>query len=74
MTKISVTIKPHSTKGPLIELQVDGSLLVYVRAIAAEGKANDALIKLVAEYYSVSKSHVTIVRGHTSKHKVIEVA
>ena len=71
--KICLTIKPNSTKGPLVEPQDDGSLVVYVREIAAGRKANVALIKLLATYYNVPKTHITILRGHTSRHKVVEI-
>ncbi len=72
--KLNITIKPNSTKGPLIEMQDDGSLVVYVREIAADGKANEALIKLLAKHYKVPKTNITILRGHASRHKVVEVS
>ena len=68
-----VAIKPNSTKGPLVELQDDGSLVVYIRAIAVDGKANEALVALLAKHYDVSKTRVTILRGHTSRHKLISI-
>ena len=71
--RIKITIKPNSTKGPLIGAQSDGTLLVYTREIAADGKANEALVKLLAKYFDVPKTYITIVRGHTSRHKVVEI-
>ncbi len=71
--KISLTVKPNSTKGPLVELQDDGSLIVYIRAIAADNQANEALIKLLAKHYGVPKTRVTIVRGQTSRHKIVSI-
>ena len=71
--KINLTVKPNSTKGPLIVSQADGSLLVYIRAIAADGQANQALIKLLAKHFKVSQSRVAITRGHGSHHKVVEI-
>lgn len=71
--RLQITIKPNSTKGPLIEVQTDGSLTVYVREIAADGQANDALIKLLSKHFKISRSNLTIVRGHSSRHKVVEV-
>lgn len=70
---ISVVIKPGSTKGPLIEVQPDGSLVVYVRQIASDGQANEALIKLLAKHFDVPKTRIQILRGHTSRHKLIEI-
>jgi len=72
--KINVHIKPNSTKGPLIEKQSDDSLIVYIREIAVGGKANESLIKLLAKYYNTPKTHITIIRGHTSRHKLIDIA
>lgn len=73
MSRIVITIKPNSTKGPLVVPQLDGSLVVYIREIPEGGKVNDALIKLLAKYLGVSKSSLVIVRGVTSRHKVIEL-
>lgn len=72
--KINVVIKPNSTKGPLVEKQADGSLIVYIREIAADGEANEALIKLLAKHYDVPKTSITIIRGHTSRHKLINIS
>ncbi|MEP7205086.1 MAG: DUF167 domain-containing protein, partial [Candidatus Saccharibacteria bacterium] len=69
----SVTIKPDSTKGPLVEPQDNGTLIVYVREIASEGKANLALIRLLAKHFDLPKSRVTILRGHTSRHKLVSI-
>ena len=71
--KLSITIKPNSTKGPLVEVTGDGSLIVYIREIAADGKANEALIKLLVKHFDVPKTHITILRGHTSRNKIIEI-
>jgi len=71
--RINATIKPNSTKGPLVEARDDGSLLVYIREIAADGKANEALIKLLSTYFNVPKTHIAIVRGLTGRHKIIDV-
>jgi len=71
--QINIKIKPNSTKGPLIESQPDGSLIVYVREIASDGQANEALIKLLAKHFKTAKTNITIVRGHASRHKIIEI-
>lgn len=71
--KINVTTKPSSRKGPLIEIQPDGSFLAYIREIPAENQANEALIKLIANHFQASKTKVRITRGHKSRHKIIEI-
>lgn len=70
--KISVTVKPNSSKGPLVETCLDGSYVVYLREIAAEGQANEALIKVLAIHFDIPKSNLKIIRGLSSRHKLIE--
>jgi uncharacterized protein (TIGR00251 family) len=62
-------IKPGSKKGPLIESGPEGELIVYVRERAVEGKANTAVVKLLAEHFGVAPSRVELVSGHTSRLK-----
>lgn len=71
--KVTVTVKPSSKKGPLVQPSLMGELLVYVREPALEGKANKAVVELLAKYYDVPKSHVEIVGGHNSKHKIVKI-
>ena len=71
--EITVRVKPGSKKGPLVQLGLDGHLLVYVREPALDGKANTAVRELLAQYYEVPKSQVEIIRGHTSKTKVVKI-
>ena len=41
---VTVTVKPGSRKGPLVEAGEDGTLTVYVRDPAVDGKANTAAL------------------------------
>ena len=51
-----------------------GVLQVRVAAPPVKGKANRELIAFLSEVLGVSKSSLTIVKGHTSHNKVIAVA
>jgi uncharacterized protein (TIGR00251 family) len=70
--KIQVRIKaiPRSKKQELIILP-DGSLRVKLRSVPEKGKANRELIELVAGYYRVNKSSVTIIKGEFAREKII---
>ncbi|WP_040788709.1 DUF167 domain-containing protein [Nocardia paucivorans] len=72
-TTVRATIKPNSRKGPLVETQADGTLLLYVRAPAVEGKANRAAVELLAEHFDVPKSAVRLVAGATSRYKRFDI-
>jgi uncharacterized protein len=51
----------------------NGVLVIRVTAPAVEGRANEALRRLVAKRLGVPKSAITIVRGHHSRDKLIEI-
>ncbi|WP_327143850.1 DUF167 domain-containing protein [Nocardia sp. NBC_01327] len=72
-TVVRATIKPNSRKGPLVEILDDGTLQLYVRAPAMEGKANKAACELLADHYDVPKSAVRITAGATSRFKRFEI-
>jgi uncharacterized protein (TIGR00251 family) len=70
--KIQVKVKPNSRTEEVS--QESDSFIVKVKEPAREGKANQAVIKLLAEHFGVPKSRVTILSGFSSKNKVVEVA
>lgn len=72
--KISAKIKPNSRYREEVVANDDGSLTVYTKAPAIEGRANLVAIKLVAKHYGVAPSWVKLVRGATSRDKVFEIA
>lgn len=49
------------------------ALKVKVKAPPVEGKANDALLKFLAETLSVPPRAVSLVRGGTSRHKLVRI-
>jgi hypothetical protein len=70
--KIQVKVKPNSRTE---ELSREGdSFIVKVKEPPKEGKANQAVIKLLAEHFSIPQSQVRILSGFRSRSKVIEVA
>lgn len=48
-------------------------LEVRVAEPPADGAANDAVVKLLAKALGISRSEVTIVSGHASRHKRVSV-
>jgi uncharacterized protein len=70
--KIRVKVKPDSRTE---EISQEGdSFIVKVREPPAEGKANEAVIKLLAGHFGVPQSQIKILSGFRSRNKVIEVA
>ena len=71
--KISTRLKPNSRHREEVAPNDDGSLTVYTKAPAIEGRANVAAVKLLAKHFGVAPSKVRLVRGAASKYKVFEV-
>ena len=72
-TVVSVRVKPGSRKGPLVEVGDDGELTVYVPERAVDGKANEAVTRLLAEHLGVTRSQVSLVGGATARIKRFRV-
>ena len=71
---VTVTVKPGSRRGPLVETDDDGALTLYVRERAIDGKATEAVVRLLADHLGVPKSHVELVSGATSRIKRFRIS
>jgi uncharacterized protein (TIGR00251 family) len=67
-----IFVKPNSRRTPAVVEGEDG-LIVYVRAKAADGKANAELVQVLSGYFGVAKTQIQIKRGAASRHKVVEI-
>ena len=69
---IKVRVQPKSSRNQVDGFQ-DGALRVRVTAAPTEGQANAAVIALLAKTLGVSKSRLEIIRGYSSRDKVVSV-
>ena len=69
--KIQVRVKPNS-KSEEVNQEGD-NLVVKVKVPPREGKANQAVIKVLAKHFGVPQSRVRILSGARSRDKVIEI-
>jgi hypothetical protein len=68
----TVRLQPKAKKTALVA-ELDGALKVAVTAPPIEGRANEALIRFLAELLKVARSSVTIAAGASSRNKVIRI-
>ena len=75
--RLRVRLTPRASRDGIgaFETLADGNevLTVHVRALPADGKANAALVRLVAESLGVARSKVDVVSGQTSRVKILHV-
>ena len=73
MARIEVRVTPRAARSEVIGLDDAGRLLVRLAAPPVEGKANQALIDLLALTFKISKRRVTLERGDRGRIKLIEI-
>jgi len=69
-TTISMRVRPNSARNEVVDV-TDGVYLVKISAPPVKGKANKELIAFLSRLLGVSKSRVNILKGYTSRNKVI---
>jgi len=70
--RIYVKVSPRSSKNEVTKIS-EGEYKVKLTAAPVDGEANLMLVKVLAEYFDVSKSEVTIIGGRTAKTKIIDI-
>lgn len=70
--RVSIIVKTNNVKNE-IRTESDGTLLIKVRALPHEGKANEAVLDLLSKHFKTNKSSIHIINGLSSKRKVIEI-
>jgi len=70
--RFRVRVSPKSRADGIGEPLADGTIRLRVRAAAEDGRANEAVILLLAEALGLPRGAVRIVGGHASREKWIE--
>ena len=70
--KLEIHVKPNSRRES-VEKQADGSYKVSLNAPPVEGRANERLVEMLAAFFKVRKSSVTILRGQSGRKKLVEI-
>ena len=69
---ITVQVQPNASRNQVTRY-ADGVLHVRIAAPPVRGKANRELIEFLSDILGVSRSSLSIEKGHTSRRKVIAV-
>lgn len=75
--RVRVRLTPKSRRDAVagIEDTAEGpALKVHVRAVPEKGKANEALVKTVAEWLDVPKGTVEVAAGGKSRNKMLAIS
>ncbi len=72
MKVLQIKVKPNARVSALTA-QADGSWLAEIKAPPIDGKANDELIRLIAEHFDCRKIQITIKSGSTGRLKRVVI-
>ena len=72
MAILRVHVIPNA-KSDCVVGEHGGALKIKLRAPAVEGKANAALIRLLAEQLKLPRHSIVLKRGHRSRDKLIRI-
>ena len=67
----NVRVTPHAKQNKIVEN--DDVLRVYTTTAPEKGKANGAVIDLLSDYFKIPKSKIKILKGDTSRDKIISI-
>ncbi len=70
--RISVKVKANTSQERIEKID-DGNFIVWIKEKPVEGRANEAVAKVLAEYFGIAKSGVNLIKGQTSKQKIFEI-
>jgi uncharacterized protein len=71
-TRLRLRVTPGAPSAGIVGRHGD-AWKVRVTAAPENGRANDAVVRLLAELLGVARGDVTIVAGHGSRDKVVEL-
>ena len=72
MADLSVRLQPRARRDEIVG-ERGGAVVIRVTAPPVDGKANEALCRLIAKACGVPPSQVSVVRGHSTRDKVVRV-
>lgn len=71
--KIFVKAKPNA-KQEKVEKIDEAHFVVSVKEPPRQGRANEAVAKVLAEYFKMNRSAFKLVSGFSSKNKIFEIS
>lgn len=70
--RFNVKVLPRSSRNEIAGEEGE-ALKIKLNAPPVDGEANKALIAFLADTFKVPKSGVAIIKGETSRHKLVEI-
>jgi uncharacterized protein (TIGR00251 family) len=69
---VEVSVRPGAPRSELVRVE-EHRLVIAVAAAPDRGKANEELLRMIAKLVNVSRSEVSILKGHAARRKTIRI-
>jgi hypothetical protein len=70
---LKIYLQPKSSKNEIVGPYRDG-IKIKVTAPPIEGKANEALVRILSREFGISPSRIEIIKGHHSREKTLRIS
>jgi len=70
--KIQIRVQPGASTNKDAKMP-DGTLKIWLTSRAHDNEANEALIEYLAEKFGAAKSRVKVIKGMSSRNKIVEI-
>ncbi len=68
-TRLQVRVVPRARRNEV--KSCDGGYKAYLTAVPVDGKANKALLEVLADHLNIKRSQLKIIKGEKSRDKVV---
>ncbi|MGB9847790.1 MAG: DUF167 domain-containing protein [Minisyncoccia bacterium] len=68
-----VKVKPNASVNKIKKIG-DNQFEILVTAPAKENKANEAAVKLLAEFFDIAPSRINLLKGGKSRQKIFDIS
>lgn len=70
--RIAVKVIPGASKDQIIKID-ESNFKIKTTKPPEDGKANEAVIEILAKHFDVKKNQIEIISGKTSQKKIIQI-
>jgi len=73
MQTYKLKITPRASKNEIVGELSDGTIKIKLKAPPVDGEANKELIKFLSTEWKIAKTRIKIIKGLTSKNKIVQI-
>lgn len=70
---LAIRVTPRASRNEIVEILSDGTVRIRLTAPPVEDKANQALVKYLADILAIATSRIEIVAGATGRDKLVSI-